>query len=203
METIIEAFSVLFVVLGPVDNAATFAALTKGFTPVHRRRTALKAVLVATLVMVVFAVFGDDILSFLGVEMFSLQIAGGILLLLAAIQMVMAEAEKKPQEEVSDKEIAIFPMAMPLIAGPDAIVSIAMLVSKAGPTLSHQAGVIAVMFVVLALVYLALLGSGWLVRLLGEQGIEIITRILGLLLAALAVEFIIEGLQASMLFSGT
>jgi len=204
METIFEAFCVLFVVLGPIDNAAAFAALTKDFEAAQRRKTALKSVLVSTLVMVVFAIFGDDILHLIGVEIYSLQIAGGILLLLAAIQMVMAEteAEKDSHAGGTTKDIAVFPMAMPLIAGPDAIVSIVMLVSKAGPTLSYQVGVIAVMLIVLVLVYLALLASGLLVRLLGSQGIEIISRVLGLLLAALAVEFIIEGLQASKLFAG-
>ena len=211
MNGLLEAFSVLFVVIGPIDNAAAFAALTKGYKPARRRRTALKAIIVSTVVMVVFAIFGDELLSVIGVKLESLEIAGGILLLLAAIQMVMAEPQTgkdgAESEAEKPKDISVFPMAMPLIAGPDAITAVVLLVRRAGKPVSFpfvnptQVGVILVMLLVLFLTYLALLGAGRLLRILGSQGIEVVTRVLGLLLAALAVEFIIDGLSKCVLFS--
>lgn len=209
MTGLVEAFSVLFVVLGPIDNAAVFAILTHDYDASRRRRSALKAVCVATGVLLGFGLFGDDLLRLIEVQLSSLQIAGGILLLLTAIQMVTAapsrEEKKEKRAEADDgpgEDVAVFPMAMPLIAGPDAIVAVVMLVSKAGDTFPSQIGVFVVMLVILVLVYLGLLASGLLVRLLGKQGVDIISRILGLLLAALAVEFIIEGLASSVLFAG-
>ena len=204
MANLLEAFCVFFVVCGPIDNAAAFAALTKGYDPARRRRVALKSIIVAAVVMMLFTIFGDDILHHIGVAVPSLEIAGGILLLLLSIQMVMAEpsAEKDPGSGSESKDIAVFPMAMPLIAGPDAIVATVLLCSRAGATIRVQLGVIIVMLLVLFLTYVGLLAAGRLIKLLRPQGIEIASRILGLLLAAVAVEFVIDGLSKSVLFAG-
>ena len=203
-EKLIEAFVILFVVIGPIDNCAAFATLTKSHSPAEKRKMALKSILVASAVMVVFAILGDDLLEKIGISLSSLEISGGILLLLFSIQMVMSKPTKEKADNKSEKaeDISIFPMAMPLIAGPDAIVATVLLVSKAKPDFTLEVGVIILLVVILALTYAAMLGAGYISRLLGKQGIEIVSRLLGILLTAMAIEFIIEGLSKSVLFKG-
>ncbi|MBN1864893.1 MAG: MarC family protein [Victivallales bacterium] len=198
-ESLLEALAVFFVVIGPVDNCAAFASFTKNHAPRERRRMALKAILVSSGVLFAFAFLGDDVLGKMGVSLSSLEIAGGILLLLLSIQMVMGK-DSRPVETEGNVDVSVFPMAMPLIAGPDAIVAVVLLVSRAKPSLALEGGVMAVLALVLLITYLAMLGAAWISRLIGRQGLDIASRLLGILLTALAVEFIVDGLAKSTLF---
>jgi len=200
-EALLEAFAVLFVTIGPIDNAAMFAAMTKGTSSTYRRKMAIKSILIATSILLVFALFGDDILHFFGVHISSLEIAGGLLLLIVSIKMVMSDETVEVKSVDEARDISVFPLAMPLIAGPDALVAVVLQISQAKDETMLQVAIIGVIIFILALVFVACILSGSLVKILGNQGIEIITRILGLLLATLSIEFIIDGLAHSVLYA--
>ena len=153
--------------------------------------------------MLMFALFGDDILEFFGISLSSLEISGGLLLLIIAIKMVMDEPgeSSEAQHVKPDQDISIFPLAMPLVAGPDALVAVVMQVSRAKQDLTLEIGVILLMLLILLMTLIAFLLAGRLSKLLGPGGIEIMSRLLGVLLTALAIEFIIEGLSKSVLFA--
>ncbi len=202
-EILLEAFAVMFVTIGPIDNAAIFAAMTKDTEAAFRRKMAIKSILIASGIMLVFALFGDDILEFFGISLSSLEISGGLLLLIIAVRMVMNESDEssEAQNAAPNQDISIFPLAMPLVAGPDALVAVVMQVSRVKEDLTLEIGVIFLMLLILLMTLIAFLLAGRLSRLLGSGGIEIMSRILGVLLTALAVEFIIEGLSKSILFA--
>lgn len=201
IEKLLEAFAVLFITLGPVDNAAVFAALAKDLPSGRRRRTALRAFLVSTGVMLFFSIVGDDVLRFLGISLPALQISGGVLLMIMSLQMVIGSpGEDQFGNGTNGGDIAVFPMAMPLIAGPDAIVAVMVLVTKAQPDLVLETTIIIMMVLVLFMTYLAMLIATKLAGLLGRGGTEIVSRMLGVILCALAVQFVIDGLKQSNIF---
>ena len=202
-ETLLEAFAVMFVTIGPIDNAAIFAAMTKDAEASFRRKMALKSILIASAIMLVFALFGDDILEFFGISLSSLEISGGLLLLIIAVRMVMDEPSEasEAQNVEPNQDISIFPLAMPLVAGPDALVAVVMQISRVKSDFTLEVGVILLMLLILLMTLIAFLLAGKLSKLLGSSGIDIMSRLLGVLLTALAVEFIIEGLSKSVLFA--
>jgi multiple antibiotic resistance protein len=199
LESILEAVAVVFVVAGPIDNSVVFASLAKDYTPQRRRKTAIKSCIIAVALLLVFALLGDDLLRVVGVQLASLEVAGGILLLLLAIQMVWGNEAQAEEEEASKAsgDIAVFPMAMPLIAGPDAIVAVIVLMGKHDGHLAMECAVLGVIVGMLTLTLLAMLFAARISKLLGSSGLDIITRIHGVLLAALACEFILEGISHS------
>ncbi len=201
---IATAAVMLFVTIDPVGIGPLFAALTRGADAVHRRRMAIKGVLIAAGILFVFAFGGDFLLRTLGIGFPAFRIAGGILLLLLAIEMVFARASgirattRPEQEEASHKDdISVFPLAIPLIAGPGTLTSVLLLMGRAGGDPWREAAVLAMLAGVLMTTLLVLLTAGPLSRLLGVTGINVITRVLGILLAALACQFIIDGLLDS------
>jgi multiple antibiotic resistance protein len=201
---IATAAVMLFVTIDPVGIGPLFAALTRGADAVHRRRMAVKGVLIAAGILFVFAFGGDYLLRTLGIGFPAFRIAGGILLLLLAIEMVFARASgirattRPEQEEASHKDdISVFPLAIPLIAGPGTLTSVLLLMGRAGGDPWREAAVLAMLAGVLMTTLLVLLTAGPLSRLLGVTGINVITRVLGILLAALACQFIIDGLLDS------
>jgi multiple antibiotic resistance protein len=201
---IATAAVMLFVTIDPVGIGPLFAALTRGADAVHRRRMAVKGVLIAAGILFVFAFGGDFLLRTLGIGFPAFRIAGGILLLLLAIEMVFARASgirattRPEQEEASHKDdISVFPLAIPLIAGPGTLTSVLLLMGRAGGDPWREAAVLAMLAGVLMTTLLVLLTAGPLSRLLGVTGINVITRVLGILLAALACQFIIDGLLDS------
>ncbi len=125
MEVYLKAVAIFFATMGPFDNLAPFAAMTKDYSPAERRKTAIRATLVAASIIVVFGVAGDDLLNFFGIHMPAFKIAGGILLLIASIEMVTGGSEEEGEHKNgAHKDIAIFPLAIPLIAAPDALVAV-------------------------------------------------------------------------------
>jgi multiple antibiotic resistance protein len=181
-----------------------FMSLTYHQPPERRARTALSSVLAAAAILTLFSIAGNHLLPLLGITLPALQISGGILLLLLSVEMVFArqsglrsttDAEKSEAQHKND--VTIFPLAVPLIAGPGAITSSVMLMERASGHVEMQAVVIALMLGVLALTYIAFLAASRLMGLLGVTGINVIGRTLGIILAALAVQFMIEGLQGA------
>jgi multiple antibiotic resistance protein len=207
IELFLSAFVTLFVVIDPPGCAPIYAGLTKGASAAQQRTMAARACLIAGLILVVFALFGEDLLGALHIELDSFRIAGALMLFLIAHDMVFEKrtqrreqrAEKVNAEHVAGSEVedvSVFPMAMPMLAGPGAIASIMLLTAKAhgvGPTRA----VLAALAAVLVLTLLALIAASPLMRLFGARVEAVITRLLGVLLAALAAQYVIDGLKAS------
>jgi multiple antibiotic resistance protein len=202
IELFVSAFVTFFVVIDPPGCAPIFAGLTSGASAVHRRAMAVRAVLVASAILFGFALFGEALLRALGISLNAFRIAGGIMLFLIALEMVFEKrterredrAEKIKADEAAD--ISIFPMAMPMIAGPGSIASVMLLVSQSSG-IASSAVVLAAMASVLALTLVALLIAGPIMRVVGARIEAVVSRLLGVLLAALAAQFVIDGLRAS------
>ena len=203
IELFISSLVTLFVVIDPPGCAPIFAGLTASASAAHRRAMAVRAVTVAALILIVFALFGEALLHALGISLESFKIAGGIMLFLIALEMVFEKrterredrAEKVKASEAPD--ISIFPMAMPMIAGPGSIASVMLLMSQ-NDGLERSAAVLGAMVAILALTLVALLAAGPIMRLVGAKIEAVISRLLGVLLGALATQFVIDGIRASL-----
>ncbi len=204
--TAVLAFTTLFATVAPIDVAAIFAALTVHQSAARKRRTAAKAVLVASAILLVIALFGSDALQMLGVGLPALRIAGGLLLFLIAIDMVFARhsgvsstTAAESEEAEARTDISVFPIATPLIAGPGAMGAVILRIADAGGDPGRVAVVLAALLAVMAITYGMLMAAAAISRLLGVTGLNVITRVLGVLLAALAVQFVIDGVRATAL----
>jgi multiple antibiotic resistance protein len=201
IELYLSALVTFFVVIDPPGCAPIYAGLTKGATPAARRAMAIRAVIVAAIILFVFAAIGESILHALGVELPAFSIAGGIMLFLIALEMVFEKRTERREDRAAKvastpevEDVSIFPMAMPMIAGPGSIASVMLTMSR-NHGFQNVAVVLAALATILLLTLLALLAAGPLMRLLGARVESVITRILGVLLGALAVQFVIDGLS--------
>ncbi|PEQ12375.1 MarC family transcriptional regulator [Novosphingobium sp. PC22D] len=200
LDLFVSAFVTLFVVIDPPGCAPIFAGLTSAAPPRHARAMALKACLIAAAILLVFALFGEALLHALHIELNSFRIAGGIMLFLIALDMVFEKrtqrreerAEKLMAEPVED--VSVFPMAMPMLAGPGSIATIMLLMSKAQGTEATLV-ILAALAAVLVLSLVALVAAIPLMKTLGHSFEVVITRLLGVLLAALAAQYVIGGLR--------
>ncbi|MDW3184304.1 MarC family protein [Roseobacter sp.] len=193
----ITAFVTMFVVIDPIGLAPLFVALTQGMTNAARRRIALRATLIGILILLAFAAFGEALLSFIGISMPAFRVAGGILLFLTALDMLFERRTKRredKQEEDRD-DPSVFPLAIPLIAGPGAIASVILLMGQR-PGVEGAALVLGATGIVMLIVMGFFLASGMIERALGKTGVTVVTRLLGMLLAALSVQFVLDGLSA-------
>ncbi|HEY9164469.1 MAG TPA: MarC family protein [Magnetovibrio sp.] len=207
-EAALVAFATFFATIGPVDVAALFAALTPHATPQHRRAMALKAVAIATTILLLFAIFGNTVLVSLGISLAAMRTAGGILLMLVAIDMVFARhsgvssaTDDETEEARLKKDISVFPLATPLIAGPGSMGAVVLLTVESGGDLTHWGIVVGALMAVLLLTLVLLLLATQVQKLFGVTGLNVVSRVAGVLLAALAVQFIFDGLSKSPLFS--
>jgi MarC family membrane protein len=201
--TLLIALTTFFATIGPADIAFVFAALTKDTAPHQRFVFATRGVLVASAILLFFAFFGDAILSLFGITLPALRTAGGILLLLIAIDMVFARhsgATSTTSEEHAEArtraDISVFPLATPLLAGPGAISAVILLTTGAKDPLQFWI-VLAGLAAIMLLTWLMLLTAIPIQRLLGLTGLSVVSRIVGILLAALSVQFIFDGIKAS------
>ncbi|WP_114964463.1 MarC family protein [Alkalilacustris brevis] len=204
---VVTAFVTLFVIVDPIGLTPVFVALTQGMAPQARRAVALRACLVAAGLLLVFGLAGEVLLGFIGISMPAFQIAGGILLFLTALDMLFDRRSRRRESRADEEQHAhpqddpsVFPLAMPLIAGPGAMASMILLV---GQTRGDWLGVLTVhlmMLVVLMVVFSLFLAAGLIERGLGRIGTLVVTRLLGMLLAALSVQFVIDGMRAIGLF---
>lgn len=195
----ITALVTMFVVIDPIGMAPLFLALTSGMTPAQRRRIAVRAVCVAGFILILFAFFGEAVLGFVGISMPAFRIAGGILLFLTALDMLFERRTKRREDRAEGEDYShdpsVFPLAVPLIAGPGAIASIILLIGEK-PGIEGLAMVLAITALVLIGMVLILMASSHLDRVIGKTGIDVISRVLGMLLAALSVQFVLDGLAA-------
>ena len=194
---LITAFATLFVVIDPPGLVPLFIALTTGMGPERRRAMALRACIIATVLLTAFGLFGESILGFIGISMPAFRIAGGILLFLTALDMLFERRTQRREGQTADPDHdpSVFPLATPLIAGPGAIATMILLMGQSGDTWPGAFAVLALLWVMMAVTYVFLLASPPLERLLGRTGTIVITRLLGMLLAALSVQFVIDGVR--------
>lgn len=196
---LITAFATLFVVIDPPGLIPLFIALTPGMSAAQRRSIGGRACLVAIGILTLFGLAGEAVLNFIGISMSAFRIAGGILLFLTALDMLFERRTQRRQGQTTEHahDPSVFPLAIPLIAGPGAIASMILLVGQSGPGWAGTLAVHVVMVVVVASAFALFLIAGPLERLLGRVGNLVITRLLGMLLAALSVQFVIDGIKGS------
>lgn len=202
-ELFLSAFITLFVVIDPPGCAPIYAGLTKGATPQQARSMALRATWIAAIILLIFALFGQQLLGALHIELDSFRIAGGLMLFFIAFDMVFEKRTQRREERAEKiaatpeiEDVSVFPMAMPMLAGPGAIAAVMLLMNEAEgwPEMFEVLGALAA---VLAITAAALVAAGPLIRLLGDKVEAVITRLLGVLLAALAAQYVIDGLKGS------
>lgn len=204
LDIMLVAFTTFVITIGPVDVAAIFAALTPRADVRHRRSLAMRATGIATVILLAFALGGQPLLHYLGISLPALQTAGGVLLFLIGVDMVFAResggvsaTEEEVREAEARPDIAVFPLATPLIAGPGAMSAVVLLMANAGDDLVQRLAVVAMLLVTLLLTLGCLLTANTLQRLLGITGMHVITRVMGVLLCALAVQFVFDGIAGS------
>jgi multiple antibiotic resistance protein len=202
-ELFISALVTFFVVIDPPGCAPIFASLTAGAPTDARRSMAIRSVLVAAGILIFFAVLGEDLLGAMGISLDAFRVAGGIMLFLIALDMVFEKRTERRSNRAEDvkaneahDDVSIFPMAIPMIAGPGSIASVMLLTAKARG-IEESLIVLGALATVLAGTMLALLLAGPLMKLLGYKMEAMITRLLGVILAALAAQFVIDGINAA------
>jgi len=202
IELFASAFVTFLVVIDPPGCAPIFAGLTQGAAPALRRAMAIRSVLIAAGILLFFGLLGEDLLRALGISLSAFRIAGGIMLFLIAIDMVFEKRTERRENralEVAEREtedISVFPMAIPMIAGPGSIASVMLLMARSDG-FEESLVVLGALVATLALTLIALLAAGPLMRLLGHRMEAMITRLLGVILAALATQFVIDGIERS------
>lgn len=193
----VTAFVTLFVIVDPVGLAPLFVALTQGADARHRRAIAFRSVLIGAGLLTLFGLLGESVLNFVGISMPAFRIAGGILLFLTALDMLFERRTKRREDQATHADDpSVFPLATPLIAGPGALATMILLVGQSPGDWAWTAAVHGVMLAVMAVTLLFFLAAGIIERALGPTGINVVTRLLGMLLAALSVQFVLDGLRA-------
>lgn len=202
-EYALTSFLTLLVIMDPPGLAPVFIALTGDHPGVRPGRVAGRAVLVAGVTLVVFAALGGPLFDYLGVSLDALRVAGGILLFGIAWNMALGQRKRQTAEEAAEahvrEDISIFPLAIPLIAGPGAFASVLVLMTQADGRPAYLGILLAALLAVLALSYLSLRVAAALTRALGTTGINVVTRVLGIVLAALAVQLVADGTRGLFL----
>ncbi|HVY58957.1 MAG TPA: MarC family protein [Xanthobacteraceae bacterium] len=202
LDQIVSAFVTLLVVVDPVGLVPTFLAVTEGLPSKSRRQVGLRASLIAGTILVGTAVIGDWLLRKLGITLHAFRIAGGLLLFSIASEMafgVRLERQSKQAEQALEehvRNVAAFPLAIPLMAGPGAITATVLLSGQAGGQAISLAVLIAIIAVVFAICFAVYCGATWIARMLGTTGNVVLSRLLGVILAALAVQYVVDGVRA-------
>ncbi|GAA4766577.1 MarC family protein [Stakelama sediminis] len=204
-ELFLSTFITFFVVIDPIGCAPIYAGLTSGASATARRSMAIRAVVVSTIIIFVFALFGEQLLHALSISLNAFRIAGGIMLFLIALEMVFEKRTQRREdraqmvmESPEIEDVSVFPMAMPMIAGPGSIASVMLLMAE-NQGIERSLTILAAVGVILLLTLAALLAAGPIMRLLGTRIEAVITRLLGVLLSAFAIQFVIDGVRASFI----
>jgi multiple antibiotic resistance protein len=203
IELFLSSFITLFVVIDPPGCAPIYASLTSGASGEQRRTMAVRAVIIAAAILLVFALVGRPLLHLLGIGLDAFRIAGGIMLFFIAMEMVFERRTQRREERAKEiaetpeiEDVSVFPLAMPMIAGPGSIATIMLLMT--GVTDVARLVVLSALFCNLLLMLGSLLLAGPLMRMVGDKVEAVVTRVMGVLLAALAVQFVIDGVKGSL-----
>lgn len=198
------ALATFFATIGPLDVAAIFAALTANSDSAHRRTMAIRGTLIGGTILVLFALAGEPILRSFGISLAALRTAGGILLLLIGIDMVFARSsgststiDEEEQEAATKEDISAFPIGMPLVAGPGAMSACVLLMANTDGDMLLRAVVILSLLAMMLVTLVSMLLAGEIQRVLGVTGMHVISRVFGVLLCALAVQFVFDGILQS------
>lgn len=201
LDELVKFLVVLFVVVEPPSLVPIFATMTEGASDGYRRRMALKACAIALGILVVFALAGSRFIELMGISIDAFRIGGGLMLFLIALDMVFAREEKTTAEEKAETrrraDISVFPLAFPLIAGPGALATVLLTFGSAKPDPLLYAGLVAVICAVVVITLLFMLSTPLVMRVLGVTGAKVVSRLAGVILAALAVQFVIDGLKGA------
>ncbi|MCX8101298.1 MAG: MarC family protein [Geminicoccaceae bacterium] len=205
LEPFWTALVALFVTVDPLGLVPIFVALAPRIGPAKRLALARRAVMLAAVVLALFAIAGEALLGWLGISIAAFRIAGGLFLFLLALEMVFERRTRRREdsaegvvEERPGSDIAVFPLGIPLIAGPAAITTTILLADRLGESASGRLALLLALAAVLAATWLALAAASRLDRLLGPTLIGVLSRLLGLLLGALAAQYVLDGLRASL-----
>jgi multiple antibiotic resistance protein len=205
LEQLVKFFVVFFVVVDPISLIPLFAGLTQGASARYKKKMAGKATAIALAICVLFSLVGARFLDIMGISLSSFRIAGGTLLFLIALDMVFARpsgtrSTSSEQEETKKREdISVFPLAFPFIAGPGALATILLSAGEVGAQPLLFAGLLGAVGVVLAVCWVLMLATPRLMKVLGVTGANVVSRLSGVILAALAVQFIVDGIRGSFL----
>lgn len=204
IEQLIKQFVVFFVVVEPLSLVPMFGALTRGGSTRYRRKMALKASLLSAVILVVFALLGDYLLRALSITVDAFKIGGGVLLFMISVDMVFARdsglrsTTVREQEEAQYRDdISVFPLAFPLVAGPGALATVLLMMGDARGNLLATGGLIGVILLVVLIVLALLWTTPYVMRVIGRSGADVISRLLGVVLAALAVQYVIDGIRGT------
>jgi len=205
MELLLHTFITLFVVLDPVGIVPMFVALVRSGDAAYQKKMAIRSTMIASSLLVVFFFAGNGLLNLLGIGMPAFRIAGGALLFLLSIDMIFARHSglrsttiREQQEAEHKNDISVFPLAFPLIAGPGALTTV-LLMSSTQATPAIVGGMFVILIIVSGILLLSLLYALKLTKLLGETGANVISRLFGLILAALAAQYIVDGIRAAFI----
>lgn len=205
LELFLSAFVTLFVVIDPPGCAPIYAGLSADATRRQAVAMAARACAIAGAILLVFALFGEDLLGALHIQLDAFRIAGGIMLFMIAIDMVFEKRTQRREQRAEKiraapeiEDVSVFPMAMPMLAGPGSIATIMLLTSRASG-LDQSIAVLAALLLVLLISFGALAAAGPIMRVLGDKVEAVISRLLGVLLAALAAQYIIDGVKSALL----
>jgi len=203
-ETAAIALTTFFATISPLNVAAVFATLTTSAPSAYRRTMAARGSLIAAGLLILFAMMGESLLTSLGISLAALRTSGGILLLLIGIEMVFVRSsggtsttDDEEQEAVGKQDISVFPLATPMMAGPGTMGAAILLMANTQGNITLQATVIASLLAVILVTFVALLLASQIQKILGVTGMLVISRVMGVLLSALAVQFIFDGIKQS------
>src|SRR5436305_1709065 len=191
---ICKDFATIWTTIDPIANVAIFAGLTASLSRSERHRTALRATLYATVILIVAVIAGQIILDAIGIRMHSLKVAGGLILFLFAVKMLFGGLDSKPGSPEPGRDLAVFPLAVPSIAGPGAMMAVIVLTDNDVYTVPQRLETGVVLVVVLFITYILLLCSDGILRVIGRQGASVLVRVMGLILCSLAVEIVLTAL---------
>lgn len=190
----IHALVGVFVIVNPFGNVPLFISLTQKFTTVERRNAIAKSVVIATAILLVFALIGKFLFDLLNVTLDSLRIAGGLLLLAIAFDMLMGRSPASKIDPDEEREsVAVTPMATPLLAGPGAMTTVMILMNEAGTTIEKGSIMIAIL-IAMAAAFLIVINCDWVYGAIKKDGARVLTKIMGIVLATIAVEMMVNGL---------
>jgi len=194
---ICKDFATIWTTIDPIGNVAIFAGLTASLSRSERYRTALRATLYATVILIVAVIAGQIILDAIGIRMQSLKLAGGLILFLFAVKMLFGGLDSKPGSPEAGRDLAVFPLAVPSSAGPDAMMAVIVLTDNDVYTVPEQAETGVVLLAVLLITYIFLRFSDFILRVIGLQGAAVLVRVMGIILASLAVEIVLTALAVA------
>jgi len=205
MELLLHTFITLFVVLDPIGIAPMFVALVHSGDPAYQKKMAIRSTAIASIILIVFFFIGDGLLKLLGIGLPAFRISGGALLFLLSIDMVFARHSglrsttiREQQEAEHKNDISVFPLAFPLLAGPGALTTV-LLMSSTHAAPAIVGGMLVILVIVLGLLLVSLLYAMKITSFLGETGTNVISRLFGLILAALAAQYLVDGIRAAFI----